>query len=132
METDRRKEQRRHADGYREALVEKVLEELDEIKKAQTETRMTLYQTGVDIRTIADRMAAFERAFPDGPDVHRITHEEMRTAAKAETEFWNELKRDIMKRGLTTALIIILGLAVVGMGIKLKLLGADIWTSIWQ
>lgn len=129
---DRRAERRRYTDEYREALMEKVLEELSSIRKSNEEIKMTLYQNSVDMRTMADRIASFEKAFPDGPDIHRVHHVNMAKAATAEEEFWFELKRDIIRRGTLFALVIVLGLTLVGLGIKMKLLGADAWTSIWQ
>lgn len=52
---------------------------------------------------------------------HRRFHEEKLRAAKAEAEFWRELKLEIAKKGLWSLLVIICGLVVVGTSAKLGL-----------
>lgn len=52
---------------------------------------------------------------------HRKFHEEKIRAAKAETEFWRELKLEIAKKGIWSLLVIICGLIVVGTSAKLGL-----------
>lgn len=52
---------------------------------------------------------------------HRKFHEEKIRAAKAEAEFWRELKLEIAKKGLWSLLVIICGLVVVGAAAKLGL-----------
>lgn len=54
-------------------------------------------------------------------DGHRRFHEEKVRAAKAEAEFWSELKLEIAKKGLWSLLVIICGLVVVGLSAKLGL-----------
>lgn len=54
------------------------------------------------------------RAFPDGPEAHRVAHEAMIKASVAQERFWNELKIDIAKKGVWGLLIILLGLALTG------------------
>lgn len=64
-------------------------------------------------------------AFPrtDHGDVdfsgHREAHEAMIEAAKAQTEFWRELKLDIVKKGVWGLLIIGCGLIITGAAAKL-------------
>ena len=50
---------------------------------------------------------------------HREAHESMIKAAKAQAEFWNELKLDIAKKGVWGLLIIICGLVVAGIAAKI-------------
>ena len=50
---------------------------------------------------------------------HREAHEAMIEAAKAQTEFWRELKLDVIKKGVWGLLIIICGLAITGFATKL-------------
>lgn len=63
-------------------------------------------------------------AFPrtEGGDVdfegHRRYHEAMIRAANAQEKFWNELKFDVAKKGVWGLLIIVMGLAVLGLGAK--------------
>lgn len=54
-------------------------------------------------------------------DGHRRFHEEKVRAAKAEAEFWSELKLEIAKKGLWSLLVIICGLVVIGLSAKLGL-----------
>jgi hypothetical protein len=52
---------------------------------------------------------------------HRKFHEEKIRAAKAEAEFWSELKLEIAKKGLWSLLVVICGLVVVGVSAKMGL-----------
>jgi|688.fasta_scaffold357258_2 hypothetical protein len=54
---------------------------------------------------------------------HRQYHEEMIRAAKAQTEFWRELKLDIAKKGIWGGIIILIGIIVTGLMAKLGLGG---------
>lgn len=70
------------------------------------------------------------RAFPhiDGqPDIegHRRAHEAMIKAAQAQERFWDELKQEIIKKGVFALLIIALGLLATGLSVKLGLLLHD-------
>lgn len=50
---------------------------------------------------------------------HRRFHEEKLRAAKAEAEFWAELKMEIAKKGIWSLLVIVCGLVVVGFSAKM-------------
>jgi len=63
-------------------------------------------------------LAQINAAFPDGPDSHRLAHLAMMKAAVAEERFWDELKLDIAKKGTWGLLIIVLGLALIGLAAK--------------
>lgn len=52
---------------------------------------------------------------------HRRFHEEKVRAAKAEAEFWRELKLEIAKKGLWSLLVILCGLVFIGVTVKLGL-----------
>lgn len=52
---------------------------------------------------------------------HRKFHEEKLRAAKAEAEFWSELKLEIAKKGIWSLLVIICGLVVIGISAKVGL-----------
>lgn len=52
---------------------------------------------------------------------HRRFHEEKIRAAKAEAEFWRDLKLEIAKKGIWSLLVIVCGLVVVGVSAKLGL-----------
>ena len=49
---------------------------------------------------------------------HREAHEAMIEAAKAQAEFWKELKLDVIKKGVWGLLIIVCGLAITGFAAK--------------
>jgi len=68
------------------------------------------------------------KAFPpdaDGtPDLagHRKYHEELIRTARAEADFWREMKLDIAKKGAWGLLIILIGLVIIGLQVKLGIL----------
>lgn len=59
-------------------------------------------------------------------DGHKKYHEEMIEAARAQTEFWRELRLDIAKKGVWGILIIICGLVLVGITAKLGISGTGV------
>lgn len=52
---------------------------------------------------------------------HRQYHESMIQAAEAQTKFWQELKLEIAKKGIWSLLIVVFGLAMLGLSAKLGL-----------
>lgn len=60
-------------------------------------------------------------AFPDGPEKHREYHQKLINAAKAEEEFWQTAKVELLKRGITGVLYVIgvaCGLILLGLSAK--------------
>ena len=60
-------------------------------------------------------------AFPDGPEKHREYHQKLINAAKAEEEFWQTAKVEIIKRGvggLLWVLSVVFGLILLGLSAK--------------
>lgn len=60
-------------------------------------------------------------AFPDGPEKHREYHQKLINAAKAEEEFWQTAKVELLKRGISGALYIlgvVAGLVLLGLSAK--------------
>lgn len=49
---------------------------------------------------------------------HRRYHDEMIEAAKAQTKFWQDLRRELVRKGLFWAIIISLGLMGSGLMVK--------------
>ncbi len=49
---------------------------------------------------------------------HRRYHEEMIAAARAQTAFWNDLKNELVRKGLFGLLVIALGLMFTGLMVK--------------
>lgn len=54
-------------------------------------------------------------------DGHRKYHESLIKAAEAQEQFWRDIRMDVAKKGVWAALIIVLGLIVVGVQFKLGL-----------
>lgn len=54
-------------------------------------------------------------------DGHRQYHEAMIRAAEAQAAFWNELKLDVVKKGVWGAVVIIVGLVLTGLAAKFGL-----------
>lgn len=60
-------------------------------------------------------------AFPDGPEKHREYHQKLINAAKAEEEFWQTAKVELLKRGISGVLYIlglVGGLVLLGLSAK--------------
>jgi hypothetical protein len=74
---------------------------------------------------VMEELSKINSAFAKNPDGtvdyagHREYHEQMIEAAKAQTEFWRELRLDIAKKGVWGLLIIVCGLILVGLSAKL-------------
>jgi hypothetical protein len=74
---------------------------------------------------ILDEVKHMRSAFPkneDGEvdyDGHRKYHESLIRAAEAQEAFWNDLKKEVIKKGIIGALIIALGLVWLGFQAKL-------------
>lgn len=81
----------------------------------------TLCPAEAKMDLILMELAQINAAFPDGPDNHRLAHQAMMKAAIAEERFWNELKIDIAKKGVWGLLVIVMGLAVIGISAKFGL-----------
>ena len=73
---------------------------------------------------ILDDLQTIKKAFPEDEygnvDAlgHRRYHDEMIEAAKAQTKFWQDLRRELLRKGLFWALIIALGLMGSGLMVK--------------
>lgn len=74
---------------------------------------------------ILDEVKHMRAAFPkdeDGNvdyDGHRKYHESLIRAAEAQEAFWNDLKKEVIKKGIIGAMIIALGLVWLGFQAKL-------------
>ena len=76
-----------------------------------------LDQVLADLKTIKDAFPEDEFGNVDTIG-HRRYHEEMISAARAQTKFWEELRRDLIKKGLMWGLLAVIGLAVTGLAVK--------------
>lgn len=95
---------------------------MPESKTDQTERTLIHIEDQLE-QALAD-LKVIKGAFPEDEfgnvDIlgHRRYHEEMITAAKAQTKFWEELRRDLIKKGLMWGLLAVIGLAVTGLAVK--------------
>jgi len=68
--------------------------------------------------SILDAKRELMHAFPDGIENHREAHERMIAAARAEEEFWHDLKTDIAKKSIWGILHILAVLALGTLAVK--------------
>lgn len=86
--------------------------------------QVSVVELDESLEQILDAVKKIHNAFPrtiEGEvdfDGHRRYHEAMIRAANAQEAFWNELKLDIAKKGVWGLLIVVVGLAVLGLGAK--------------
>ena len=59
-------------------------------------------------------------AFPDGVENHRSAHEAMIRAAKAQEDFYTELRKDLAKAGIIGAFVILFGFLTLGIQAHIK------------
>ena len=77
---------------------------------------------------ILAEMKSMRGAFPKDEegnvdyDGHRKYHEQLIRAAEAQTEFWNDLKKEVAKKGVIAIIVIVCGLLWLGAQAKLGLL----------
>ena len=87
-------------------------------------TREEARQIDDRLDEILSEVRKIHGAFPrtnDGEtdfDGHRQYHEAMIRAAEAQAAFWNELKLDVVKKGVWGAVVIVVGLVLTGLAAK--------------
>ena len=66
---------------------------------------------------------AFAKDLEDCPDLigHRAYHEGVIAASKAQEAFWQDLRHEIMRKGIVFLLVTLFGLAAVGLLYKLHI-----------
>ena len=69
--------------------------------------------------SILDAKRELMHAFPDGIENHREAHARMIAAARAEEEFWRDLKTDIAKKSIWGILHILFLLTIGTLAVKL-------------
>jgi hypothetical protein len=95
---------------------------MPELRSDRTERTLTHIEDQLD-QALAD-LKIIKGAFPEDEfgnvDTlgHRRYHEEMISAAKAQTKFWEELRRDLIKKGLMWGLLAAIGLMATGLAVK--------------
>lgn len=66
-----------------------------------------------------DRWEKVLSAFPnEDPLKHRLYHEAVMRAAKAQEKFWNELRLDVAKKSAWGVMILLIGLLLAGLAAK--------------
>lgn len=83
-------------------------------------------QNNIELRLseILSEVKKIHNAFPRDKngdtdfDGHREYHEAMIRAAEAQAAFWNELKLDVVKKGVWGAFVILCGLVIAGLAAK--------------
>lgn len=73
---------------------------------------------------LLDRVKEIEMAFPDGPLKHREAHEAWMEAKKSEKEFYDNMKKAIMEKGIAGFFVLVfavIGLSITGLMHKLGL-----------
>lgn len=88
-------------------------------------TELESHQINRMLSQILDEVKKLHGAFPTREDGeidiegHRKYHEAMIQAAKAQEQFWRELRLDIAKKGAWGLLIILFGLIMAGLAAKI-------------
>lgn len=88
-------------------------------------TELESHQINKMLEEILDEVKKIHKGFPTDQagevdfEGHRKYHESMIKAAEAQAEFWQELKLDIVKKGVWGLLIIAVGLVLTGLAAKL-------------
>jgi hypothetical protein len=67
-----------------------------------------------ELLTLKLNVSSVNEAFPDGVHNHRLAHEAMLNAKKAETEFYTNLRQELFKKGVFALIIITTGLIWLG------------------
>lgn len=106
----------RQRDGS--ALV--TIDDLGEALEIHSANEMVRFKALVD-ESIKTASAQILYAFPDGIDGHRRAHEAMIAAAKAEEQFWQDLRRDVARKSIWGILhiltVLLLGTLAVKLGV---------------
>ena len=71
-------------------------------------------RNGVD-----ERMRTIMRAFPGGIDEHFSVHLALAKAAKAQEDFYHQIKLDLAKNGIWALLKVLFALAILGLASKM-------------
>lgn len=91
-----------------------MTENLKELRQRHAKGEITLAE---QVEHIIQELENISYGFPEGPVKHRESHEAWMAAKKAEKDFYDSLKQEVMKKGVAgvfAILAIILGLAITG------------------
>ena len=97
-----------------------TIDDLDEALEIHSQRERDELSTMIDAKVLAVR-DQLVYAFPDGIEGHRKAHEAMIAAAKAEQEFWQDLRKDVAKKSIWGILhiltVLVLGTLAVKLGV---------------
>ena len=97
-----------------------TIDDLDEALGTHSRRERDELSSMIDAKVLAVR-DQLVYAFPDGIEGHRKAHEAMIAAAKAEEQFWQDLRRDVAKKSIWGILhiltILLLGTLAVKLGV---------------
>lgn len=97
-----------------------TIDDLDEALEMHSLKEREELSSMIDAK-VAEARGQLLYAFPDGVEGHRKAHEALIAAAKAEQEFWQDLKRDVAKKSIWGILhiltVLLLGTLAVKLGI---------------
>lgn len=102
----------------RDGSAQVTLDDLDEALEIHSHRERKELSTMIDAKVLAVR-DQLVYAFPDGIDGHRKAHEAMIAAAKAEQEFWQDLRKDVAKKSIWGILHILFVLTLGTLAVKL-------------
>ena len=94
--------------------LQRALDELEARIERMFSEHEAREQEGID-----DRMKTIMRAFPGGIDEHFTVHCALAKAAKAQEDFYREIKIDLAKNGLWALLKVLFALAILGIASKM-------------
>ena len=92
--------------------------DLDDALERHINDEMPRIKTMID-EAIGGAKRQLLHAFPDGIENHREAHERMIAAARAEEDFWKDLKADIAKKSIWGILQILFMLTIGTLAVKL-------------
>jgi len=74
------------------------------------------------VEDIHEMLIDLKTAFPNGDfDGHRRAHEAMIKAAEAQERFWENVKLDVVKKGVWGTIVIVVSLIIIGAYYKLTM-----------
>lgn len=92
--------------------------DLDAALARHTDDKMPKLEEMIE-SAIGDAKKQLMHAFPDGIENHREAHERMIAAARAEEQFWHDLKADIARKSIWGILHILFLLTIGTLAVKL-------------
>lgn len=97
---------------------------LDAIKDLQQSFNVKHDESTVHLEALEEKVDLVLRGFPDGdPLSHREFHEALIDRAKARKKFWDDLRSELIRKGILSMLILLGGLLLTGLAVAVKNMG---------